>query len=112
MLSVFGWWGESRRWAGGEVGMDGLLFLACLAICPGVKMCAQRGCPWARGGQPDWQQAEANESEFLLGVAAILFLGGLLPLLYLPPPPHVSTHCLICHCQVCLRGAAGVKLAL
>lgn len=53
--------------------MGGLLFLACLAICPGVKMCTHRGCPWARGGQPDWQQAEASESEFLLGVAAILF---------------------------------------
>lgn len=35
-------------WMGGavrEVGMGGLLFLACLAICPGVKMCTHRGCP-------------------------------------------------------------------
>lgn len=36
---------------GREVGMGGLLFLACLGICPGVKMCTHRGCPWARGCQ-------------------------------------------------------------
>lgn len=44
MVSVLGWQ-KSRRWVGVEVGTGGLLFLACLAICPGVKMCTHRGCP-------------------------------------------------------------------
>lgn len=70
------WWvfldgRKAESGQGGEVGMGELLFLACLAICLGVKMCTHRGCPWARGGQADWQHAEANESEFLPGVATI-----------------------------------------
>lgn len=68
--------------------MGGLLFLACRAICPGVKMCTHRGCPLAGGGQPDWQQAEANESEFLLGVAAVPLWDSHHPL---PPLPATSS---------------------
>lgn len=40
--------GEQRE---REVRMGGLLFLALLAIFPGVKVCTHRGCPWARGGR-------------------------------------------------------------
>lgn len=70
MVSVLGW-GKCRRWAAGEVFKGGLLFLACLAVCPGVKLCTHRRCPWAKSGQPDWQHAESSESEFLLEMAVI-----------------------------------------
>lgn len=51
--------------------MGGLLSLACLAICPGVKVCTHRGCtplpplPPGPGGvpPPDWQRAEAPVSQ-------------------------------------------------
>lgn len=97
-----------------KVFKGGLLFLACLGICPGVKVCTHWGCPWAKSNQPDWQHAKASESEFLLGMAAIPQWESHLSLLlltYLHLPSN-STHSLICHCQVCLCGAARVKLAL
>lgn len=110
--SVLGW--RKSRWAGREVGMGGLLFLACLAICPGVKMCTHRGCPWARGGRRWLATSRGQWVRVSPGGGSHPFLGlpPLPPSPLLPPPPHSSTHCLICHCQVCLRGAARVKLAL
>lgn len=97
-----------RQWAE----MGGLLSLACLAICPGVKVCTHRGCSplsspsaLARGvPPPGWQKAEApGNSEFVLGVAATPTPS--------PSPPHSSTHCLICHCQIHLRYGVGVGVA-
>lgn len=62
----------------------------------------------------DWQPAEANESISPGGG------GGRQPYVCGTPtgpsspmsPPPSWTHCLICHCQVCLLRAARVKLAL
>lgn len=51
------------------MGGGGLLFLAGLGICPGVKTVYTQSCPWASA---DWQQAEADESDFLLEVAGVL----------------------------------------
>lgn len=42
------------------MGEGGLLFLAGLGICPGVKTVYTQSCPWAR----------TDESNFLLEVAA------------------------------------------
>lgn len=108
--------GECRRWARREAGMGGLLFLACRGICPGVKMCTHRGCPWTRGCQcwlatsrGQWVRVSpGGGSHPSLGLPPPLPL----PSYLLPPPPHSSTHCLICHCQVCLHRAARVKLTL
>lgn len=91
VLGVFLDWGTRRRWWGWRqwAEMGGLLSLACLAICPGVKVCTHRGCTppptythtpaHTRLGQgvppPDWQRAEAPVSQS--------FSSGWLP----PPPP-------------------------
>lgn len=106
--------GKERRWAGSEVGMGGLLFLACLAICPGVKMCTHRGCPWSRGGRHSLATSRDQWVRVSPGGGSHPSLGlpPLPPSPLPPPPPYSSTHCLICHCQVCLHRAARVKLAL
>lgn len=100
---------EVEGWAG----MGGLLFLACWAICPGVKMCTHRGCPWAKGGR-HWQATSRCQ---WVRVSPRRWQPSLFgtpnpPPSLLPSPPYSSTHCLICHCQVSLHGAARVKLAL
>ena len=43
------------------MGGGGLLFLAVLGICPGVKTVYTQSCPWAR----------TDESKFLLEAAAV-----------------------------------------
>lgn len=70
--------------------MGGLLSLACLVICPGVKVCTHRGCPPLLpprpGGASSWlaESRGPSESEFLLRVAATTHPG--LPF----PPPSAS----------------------
>lgn len=91
--------------------MGGLLFLACPAVCPGVKMCTHRGCPWARGGRC-WLATGRGQWVRVSPRGGSHSSLGLPPSLLLPLPPHSSTHSLICHCQVCLHMAGRVKLAL
>lgn len=85
---------KSRRWAGIEVGMCGLLFLACLAICPGVKMCTHRGCPWARGGGHWLATSRGQWVRVSPGGGSHPFLGLLTPPpspLHLPTPQHTAS---------------------
>lgn len=81
-----------EREAGGRDGW--VLFLACPAICPGVKVCTHRGCPWARGGQALTGNQPRPMSQFLLvggGGGNHTFVG--LPPAPPPPcPPHPPGH--------------------
>lgn len=83
------WRGAEKRARRSEEVMGGLLFLACPAICPGVKMCTHTYCPWAGVATADWQRVAASESDFL-------HKGGSRPSLGLPSTPSLPPPPLPC----------------